>query len=209
MKRQRLSRADSRERTAQRLLDAAGRLIARQGLDATSVEGIAEAAGYTRGAFYSNFRSKGDLLLALLRRDEQRTQARFTVALEEAWRPTQALAQIQQLLVGQHGDRDSFLLWTEGRMLSARNTGFRMKFASLFAERCNFVVKLIETLHRRAGKAPGIALEALAMGFISLSEGVRLFLVSCPGEMPPSVAESILQYFIDAVMPLQAVLGDL
>jgi len=38
-------------------------------LSAASVEDIAEAAGYTRGAFYSNFSSKGDLFIELLRRD--------------------------------------------------------------------------------------------------------------------------------------------
>jgi AcrR family transcriptional regulator len=51
MIRKRLSREDSREQTLQRLLDAAEKLIARKGLDAASVEDIAAAAGYSRGAF--------------------------------------------------------------------------------------------------------------------------------------------------------------
>ena len=52
MKRIRLSREASREQTQRRLLDAAESVIARKGLAATSVEDIAAAAGYTRGAFY-------------------------------------------------------------------------------------------------------------------------------------------------------------
>ena len=71
MKRIRLSREESREQTQRRLLDAAQSVIARKGLAATSVEDIAGAAGYTRGAFYSNFRSKGDLFIELLRRDHR------------------------------------------------------------------------------------------------------------------------------------------
>ncbi|MFZ8439406.1 TetR/AcrR family transcriptional regulator, partial [Staphylococcus aureus] len=75
MKRKRLSRRDSRDRTAQRLLDAAGQLIATRGLSGTTLEGIAESAGYSRGAFYSNFRGKSDLFINLLRRDLGLTNA--------------------------------------------------------------------------------------------------------------------------------------
>jgi AcrR family transcriptional regulator len=49
MARKRLSREGCRERTALPLLDAAERLIARKGLKATSIEDVAEAAGYSRG----------------------------------------------------------------------------------------------------------------------------------------------------------------
>src|SRR5579859_2309393 len=77
MSRKRLTREDSRDQTTQRLLDAAQRLIAKKGLSATSVEDIAEAAGYTRGAFYSNFSSKGDLFIELLRRDHVKATEEF------------------------------------------------------------------------------------------------------------------------------------
>src|SRR5580698_6388205 len=75
MSRKRLTREDSRDQTTQRLLDAAQKLIAKKGLSAASVEDIAEAAGYTRGAFYSNFSSKGDLFIELLRRDHEKSTA--------------------------------------------------------------------------------------------------------------------------------------
>jgi Bacterial regulatory proteins, tetR family len=55
MNRKRLTREDSREATRKHLMDAAQRLTAKKGLSTTSVEDIAESAGYTRGAFYSNF----------------------------------------------------------------------------------------------------------------------------------------------------------
>jgi AcrR family transcriptional regulator len=68
--RQRLTRAQSRQQTRQRLLAAAAELFAEQGVNGASVEQIAERAGYSRGAFYSNFEDKDKLVLALL---EQRT----------------------------------------------------------------------------------------------------------------------------------------
>lgn len=57
-----------REQTRQRLLDAAALVFAEVGLDAASVEAICERAGFTRGAFYSNFDTKEELVLALVER---------------------------------------------------------------------------------------------------------------------------------------------
>ncbi len=55
-----------RELTRARLLDAAHSLFGEIGMDAASVEMICERAGFTRGAFYSNFESKEELFLALI-----------------------------------------------------------------------------------------------------------------------------------------------
>ncbi len=68
-----------RERTRERLLDAAAQVFARTGFGAASVEAITEAAGFTRGAFYSNFASKEQLFIALSHR-----QARVHLAALEA-----------------------------------------------------------------------------------------------------------------------------
>ena len=54
-----------REATRQKLLDAAAQVFAEVGLDAASVEAICERAGFTRGAFYSNFETKDELFLEL------------------------------------------------------------------------------------------------------------------------------------------------
>ena len=56
-----------REQTRARLLDAAHKVFGEVGMDAASVEAICERAGFTRGAFYSNFESKDELFLALIR----------------------------------------------------------------------------------------------------------------------------------------------
>ncbi|UYO96424.1 TetR/AcrR family transcriptional regulator [Microbacterium sp. M28] len=54
-----------RENTRARLLEAAAQVFAEVGLEGASVEAICERAGFTRGAFYSNFESKDQLFLAL------------------------------------------------------------------------------------------------------------------------------------------------
>jgi AcrR family transcriptional regulator len=59
-----------RRKTRTRLLDAAFEIFAEHGVHAASVEMITEAAGFTRGAFYSNFSSKNELFFALMEREK-------------------------------------------------------------------------------------------------------------------------------------------
>ena len=64
-----------RERTRERLLDAAFTVFANHGIRGASIEAVCEAAGFTRGAFYSNFSSKEELFLALAERAMRRQLA--------------------------------------------------------------------------------------------------------------------------------------
>ncbi|WP_449283349.1 TetR/AcrR family transcriptional regulator [Leucobacter sp.] len=61
-----------RQETRTRLLDAAIEVFAEEGLQGASVEAVCARAGFTRGAFYSNFSSKEQLFLALLEREFER-----------------------------------------------------------------------------------------------------------------------------------------
>ncbi|GAA4416067.1 TetR/AcrR family transcriptional regulator [Georgenia halophila] len=72
-----------RERTRERLLDAALDVFSRQGLQASSIEAVCEAAGFTRGAFYSNFDSKEELFLALTERDVRTRLATLEAAVAD------------------------------------------------------------------------------------------------------------------------------
>ncbi len=54
-----------RAETRQRLLDAAREVFAREGFGRSTVEQVCEAAGFTRGAFYSNFTSFDELFLEM------------------------------------------------------------------------------------------------------------------------------------------------
>ncbi|MFI1911529.1 TetR/AcrR family transcriptional regulator [Nocardia sp. NPDC020380] len=62
----RMSRPQSQAQTRARLIESAATLYLRDGYAATSNNQVAEAAGYSRGAVYSNFASKEDLALAVL-----------------------------------------------------------------------------------------------------------------------------------------------
>ncbi len=202
MSRKRLTRADSRDQTTQRLLDAAQKLIAKKGLSAASVEDIAAAAGYTRGAFYSNFKSKGDLFIELLRRDHEETHAELAALRSDAL-PLDLIQQRTREIYGRlYRDNESFMNWTEARLLAARDTKFRSKLNALFAEKRGQIAEFINYFYQRAGVAAPVPEGAMAMGFIALVEGVKLSMLSSPADMTPETAESILTTFIDAIMKM-------
>lgn len=207
MSRKRLTREDSRDQTTQRLLDAAQKLIAKKGLSAASVEDIAEAAGYTRGAFYSNFSSKGDLFIELLRRDHQSHMEAFNALRSDALSLDEIHERARVMYSQLYRDNESFMNWTEARMLAARDTKFRAKLNALIIEKRGHIAEFIDYFHKRAGSPPRVSPTAMAMGFMSLTEGVKLSMLSSPTEMTQETAESVLLLFVDSMMHLARMEG--
>ncbi|ALM82460.1 TetR/AcrR family transcriptional regulator [Bordetella sp. N] len=78
----RMSREESQAATRGKLLAAATRLFAREGYVAASVDRIAAAAGFSKGAFYSNFDSKEQIFLELLAAHGEASLARLLAALD-------------------------------------------------------------------------------------------------------------------------------
>ena len=64
-------RSARREATRQRILDAARVVFAEKGVFGASIEDICEQAGFTRGAVYSNFADKDDILREVIEREHQ------------------------------------------------------------------------------------------------------------------------------------------
>ena len=68
----RLTRQEKQAHTRACLMRSAAKVFARRGLQQASIDEVAEDAGFTKGAFYANFKSKEELFLAML--DERFTQ---------------------------------------------------------------------------------------------------------------------------------------
>src|SRR6478672_5556075 len=62
----RLRTRPTRDDTRDKLFEAAARVFEEQGIGGASIEAIAATAGFSRGAFYSNFASKEELIIAML-----------------------------------------------------------------------------------------------------------------------------------------------
>jgi AcrR family transcriptional regulator len=208
MKRKRLTREDSRELTTSRLLDAAQKLFAKRSFAGVSVETICEAAGYSRGAFYSNFDSKGELFFELLRRDHQRRTDELNALIDPGIPIEQVRRRANEIYGRMYRDNESCMNWTEARMLAARDARFRTRLNALIAEKRHGIAQFIRYFYDRVGVAPPIAPDDLAMGFMSLAEGIRLYLMSSPAELSTDTVAVVLAVFTDSIMELALIKAD-
>lgn len=120
-------RADTRRR----LIAAAYEVFSERSIRDTPVELICERAGFTRGAFYSNFGSKEELFLALFRDQTTARVRRFTAAIDTVLDGREldleaALTEVARVfMTALAEDRNWFLLVSEFRTQGLRRPGLR------------------------------------------------------------------------------------
>ncbi|MET7308993.1 TetR/AcrR family transcriptional regulator [Streptomyces sp. NPDC005571] len=113
-----------RPRTRAALLQAALEAFAAQGFHATSIEQICERAGYTRGAFYSNFSSKEELLFALFDAHSERVISRLTAPVDAVGAEGFPLDRLAELVSEvEPTQRDWYLVTTEFTLRAIREPG--------------------------------------------------------------------------------------
>jgi AcrR family transcriptional regulator len=198
MPRKRLTREESREQTRQRLLEAASVIIAKKGLPATSVEDITAHAGYTRGAFYSNFKSKTDLFIELLRLDHSNIQQDLQQLLD-ANLSNEDLQKQLALFYGQcYRDNTSYVLWAEARLHAVRDAKFRHRMNALCLEKRDMIAYFITQFCGRMNMKPPLPAPDLALGSMALIDGMLYFNMSMPAEMPDSATQAVLSTMFTA-----------
>lgn len=117
-----------RAATRERLLDAAREVLAEEGIQGSSVEVICDRAGFTRGAFYSNFDSKEDLVFCVFDREKERLLGHLRQAVAEesevpADDPEALVARVvDTFLTLQATDRISFLVHSEFALHGIRDS---------------------------------------------------------------------------------------
>ena len=201
MNRIRLTREQSRDQTRQRLLDAAQNLFIERGLVAASVEDIAEAAGYTRGAFYSNFDNKTELFLELLRRDHDEIMRGMHAIFDgENAGPADFEERILRYYGQVHLSNKCFLLWAEARLQAARDATFGARFAEFIRELQQAVASYAEHFAQRVGTPLTMPAGQLALGLTALCDGMTFFHTLDPQAVPSEVVENVLQTFFRMVV---------
>lgn len=83
----RLTREQSQALTREKLLLSASEVVARDGYSGATIERIAEEAGFSKGAFYSNFTNKEDIFLQLLERNTGSDVVELTALLQDCDTP--------------------------------------------------------------------------------------------------------------------------
>ena len=195
VKRQRLTREQSKEQTRQRLLDAAQALFMRRGFAAASVQAIAAAAGFTRGAFYSNFHSKPDLLLELLMREQQTVREDLGTVFEGVTSREEMEESMLRFYSKPGREKKCALLWIDAQLLAVRDDRFRLSFNAFSREQLKQLSACIDEFSTRTGTPLPLSADALAMGLISLRDGIRFFRMTNPLYATEEITQSVLSGF--------------
>src|SRR5665213_4575219 len=195
--RTRPTRDDSREE----LCEAAARVFEEQGIGAASIEAIAAAAGFTRGAFYSNFKSKDELIIAMIEDHVERTIRRN---LDLLARHKNIADFIEALKTMDRSRQDplgrSPLLHMEMILFVARAEKRRPELAERLRARRKLIVDIVETTAKNSGKNGALDPAWAGAIVLALEDGFRLHRLIEPETTP---ADS----FLRAIGDLQRAIG--
>jgi AcrR family transcriptional regulator len=196
MRGQRLSRAESRDRTRALLVQAARRVFLRHGYHAATLDVVADEAGFTKGAVYSAFDSKADLFLAVL---DDRVAARVreieraTVDAETPGKYAEALA--RQFVAGIEHDPDWSAAVIEFWAHASRDPELQERFATRHATLRNAFARTFEAMTRRTGRPAVFPADRLATIGLALGNGFALEAMAgghVDGDLFPQVAAVLM-----------------
>lgn len=182
-------RADVRER----LLRAALELFTRRGYDQTSLDQVAGAAGFTKGAVYSNFTSKDELFLTLMDQQIGRRIAQVRSALhtgDDGVGTAQLIG--DRLTAALDEDREWQLLFLDYVLRATRDPQVREQFV---AHRRRIRALVAEAVRDLVDPLPpsGLDAEAIATTILALSHGLGVERLVDPGAVPDDLLGRLLQ----------------
>ncbi|HYO42639.1 MAG TPA: TetR/AcrR family transcriptional regulator [Candidatus Limnocylindrales bacterium] len=194
-------RSARREATRQRVLDAAREVFAEMGVIGGTVEDICERAGFTRGAFYSNFADKDDVVDALVEREHTRLLEHLDAAFPEVDREVAeaedlaaALGGIVHRILGSMPiDRQLSLIQTELEIFAIRRPDQAGRFVEInnrFRER---IARLVEEAMHRYGRELLVDASIVTDSIVAIAErSVRRALLAGDGADPDAMASAVL-----------------
>jgi len=167
-----LTRKEKQAKTRSALLSSAAKLICRKGITEASVEDVATDAGYTKGAFYANFKSKEELFLVMLDEKSAEELARLENAMHGEGAPADEVRDAaEEFIRFAWSDPQWPKLYFEFTAYAARNSDFRQELLT----RDRRIREQMAAVYRDWAKAlvvdPPIPVEDLAMMPFCMANG--------------------------------------
>ena len=161
-----------RERTRAHLLAAAGEVFADRGFHAATLDDVAAAAGFSKGAVYFHFKSKEDLYLALnAERDQTIVDEFFSVGARTHPDADAALAAIRDTFHRLAPSEREWALATEFTVYAHRNPKLRERQAAKRVGIINHLESLIDEMYSRQAIELPVPRETLARLFVAVFSG--------------------------------------
>lgn len=168
----RLTRAQKQVVTRSALLESAADVFARRGYAAATVEEITESAGYSRGAFYSNFDDKEELFLTLIVSRTERNLLDIAAAFQQGRTPEERIRSGGAFLDSMAGrERQWCVLYMEFWARAIRDPKLRRRFSRQYDVWRDGIAAMIEAQYEELGLELDAPARELASGLIALFEG--------------------------------------
>lgn len=152
-----------REATRRRVLEAARQVFAERGVAESSVDDVARAAGFTKGAVYSNFRDKEDLLLSVFAEMSDALLAAAERAIDtadlEGADPESAVALVLESFATL--DRDWALIHAEYALYALRHPEATRELDEHLCHCETRLAAMLEIALHRLGREPAVPLDTL------------------------------------------------
>jgi AcrR family transcriptional regulator len=185
----------TRDDTRDKLFEAAARVFEEQGIGGASIETIAAAAGFTRGAFYSNFKSKDELIIAMLEDHVAQSVRRNLDLLAEHSDLGDFIAALRAVDRSKQDPLGrSPLLHMEMILYVARAEQRRPELAKRLRARRKLIADIVETALNNSGRSGALKPPWTASIALALEDGFRLHRLIDPETTP---ADSFLRAITD------------
>lgn len=181
----RLTREQTREQTREKLLEAAAKVFARYGFGGAAIDVIAEAAGYSRGAFYSNFEGKEAIFLELMERHMSREREEAARVVEAAGSLEEILETLAERYATRREDQDWSLLAIEFALHAARSSDFAARVADLDAAHLVGTAQVVRRLAEITGRTVADPQRVAAL-FLAFRQGLALARAANPERISSS-----------------------
>lgn len=189
----RLNREESQARTRDLLVRSAASCFARLGFEGASVDEIAETAGFSRGAFYSNFADKDAIFLALLQRHLDRDLRDFEAALTASDSFEHLVDRVAARYRELADNPDWCLLMAEFQLRASRAAKADDAFTQAYADYRRAVSRMIERAFARFGKTGSLTPAELAATLLGLSHGLALERAASKNAVPMALTGKALK----------------
>ncbi len=198
--RRRLNRDEKKAQTRRQLLDAAAHVFTEKGFFAATIDDVAEQAGFSKGAVYSNFDSKEDLFYALMEERHDRRMARMMSFVDRtAPVSTQALESGQHFIEVMEEEEDWEVALLEFRVCTARNPELHRRFAPRHHAMLAAIAELIERAARQRGTELTMPAEHVAVAVDAMASGIEAQRRLDPGNVPDDLFGRMLAIFFEAI----------
>ena len=182
-----------RENTRARLIEAATSVFVEKGFAGAKIDDVVRAAGFTRGAFYSNYSSMEDLLGEAVLAHGRRILTRFRETIDSSWDPS--VDGLMEVLEAMRADgRTMYILTSELNLYAMRHPKTYSKFEDYHIGLNREVYKLVESVLAKIGREPTTDIDRVSSALVSaFLDGVSYDFMRCTESEDSTVLHSLIE----------------